>query len=88
MFLFAGAPSRLFTYLNFPGSVGLSLNKCRETNYLSISPHPIRHLLLLKALNLSSRLVTCNRGLLGLRALWLFGPLMKAYSTNYTSSAY
>ena len=82
MFLLTGAPSLLFTYLNFPGSVGLSMNKCRETNYLSISPHRIRHLLLLKALELSSRLVTYNRGFLGLRALWLYRPLMKAYSTN------
>ena len=38
MFLLTGAPSLLFTYLNFPGSVRLSMNKCRETNYLSISP--------------------------------------------------
>jgi len=46
-----------FTYLKFSSSVDLSMNKCREPKYLPRSPHRIGHLLLIKALNLSSRLV-------------------------------
>ena len=73
MLFFKVAPSLLFTYLNFPGFVGLSLSKCRKTKYLSRSPHRIRHLL--AACHVQQRS-------LRLRAVWLYLLLMKAYSTN------
>ena len=59
MLLFAAARSHLFTYLNFPFFVGLSMNKCRETKYLSRGPHRIRHLL--AACRVQQRSVTITR---------------------------
>ena len=63
MLLFAAACSHLFTYLNFPSFVGLSMNKCRETKYLSRSrgPHRIRHLL--AACHVQQRSLTITRSL-------------------------
>ena len=61
MLLFAAARSHLFTYLNFPSFVGLSMNKCRETKYLSRGPHRIRHLL--AACHVQQRSLTITRSL-------------------------
>ena len=61
MLLFAAAPSPLFTYLNFLSFVGLSMNNCRETKYLSSSPHRIRHLL--AACHVQQRSLTTTRSL-------------------------
>ena len=61
MLLFAEARNHLFTYLNFPSFVGLSMNKCHETKYLSRGPHRIRHLLV--ACHVQQRSVTIMRSL-------------------------
>ena len=54
MLLFAAACNHLFTNLNFPSFVGLSMNKCRETKYLS-------HLL--AACHVQQRSLTITRSL-------------------------
>ena len=61
MLLFAAARSHLFTYLNFPSFVGLSMNKCRVTKYLSRDPHRIRNLL--AACHEQQRSLTITRSL-------------------------